>query len=132
MLGPISIDTSEVVDGLPEGEYFANVVDAELKTSKSGNPYLRWQLTVFNNTEGKYNGQAIWHSTPTTGKGAFRLLQLYKAAVGAKLDKSATSIDPKEILGKQVGITVVNSHDQDGNPNGFTEVKNVRVYKGAA
>lgn len=129
MLGPVELDQSEVVDGIPEGDYNVNVVDAEQKTSKAGNPYLRWQFTVFNHAETKYNGQAIWHSTPTTGKGAFRLLQLYKAAVGSKLDKNATKLDPQQILGKQLSITVVNSHDQDGNPNGFTEVKGVRSYK---
>lgn len=129
MLAPITIDQSEVVDGIPEGPYNVNVVDAEMKTSKNGNPYLRWQFTVFNHVEPKYNGQAIWHSTPTTGKGAFRLLQLYKAAVGTKIDRTATTMDPKEILGKQLTITVVNSHDQDGNANGFTEVKTVVPYR---
>lgn len=130
MLGPVEINTSEVVDGIPEGTYNVNVVDAEHKTSKAGNPYLRWQFTVFGNAETKYNGQAIWHSTPTTGKGAFRLLQLFKAATGERLDKTATKIDPQAILGKQLTITVVNSHDQDGNPNGFTEVKSVATYRG--
>ncbi len=126
MLHEFEIDQSEVVDGIPEGEYKVNVVDAELKTSKAGNPYARWQFTVIDNADPRYNGQAIWHSTPTTGKGAFRLLQLYRAAVGAKLDKNSTKIDPKAILGKQLRITVVNSHDQDGNLNGFSEVKTVR------
>lgn len=129
MLGPITIDQSEVVDDIPEGEYNVNVVDAEMKTSKAGNPYLRWQFTVFGHSDPRYNSQAIWHSTPTSGKGAFRLLQLHKAAVGSKLDKNATQIDPRDILGKQLSITVVNSHDQDGNPNGFTEVKYVRPFR---
>lgn len=132
MIGPIQIDQSEVVDGIPEGEYIVNIVDAEMKTSKSGNPYLRWQFTVVNNVEARFNGQAIWHSTPTTGKGAFRLLQLYRAAQGTKLDRTATTIEPQAILGKQVKIVVVPSHDQDGNPNGFTEVKSVAPYKAAA
>lgn len=126
MLKPIEVDLNEVVDGLPEGDYKVNVVDAEQKTSKAGNPYLRWQFAVIDHAEAKFNGQAIWHSTPTSGKGAFRLMQLYKAAVGEKLDTASRTLDPQKILGKQLAITVVNSHDQDGNPNGFTEVKSVR------
>lgn len=129
MLAPVEIDQSEIVDGVPEGTYNFNIVDAELKTSKSGNPYLRWQMTVFGASDPRLNNQSIWHSTPTTGKGAFRLLQLYKAAMGTRLDKTATKVDPREIMGKQVTATVVNSHDQDGNPNGFTEIKTVTSYR---
>lgn len=127
MLGPIEVNLDDVVDGIPAGDYAVNVVDAELKTSKAGNPYLRWQLTVFDNPEPKYNGQAIWHSTPTTGKGAFRLAQLYKAAVGTQL--KGGSLDPRDIMGKRLNVTVVASLDQEGNASGFTEVKAVRAYK---
>lgn len=129
MLGPIPVNLEDVIDGVPEGDYNVTVVDAEMKTSKAGNPYARWQLTVFDAPEAKFNGQAIWHSTPTTGKGAFRLIQLWRAAMGQKPDSKVTSIDPQQILGKKLSITVVNSHDQDGNLSGYTEVKSVRAYK---
>lgn len=129
MLNPIELDLSEVVDGIVPGEYHVNVTDAQQKVSKSGNPYIRWQLSVFNCTEAKYNGQCVWHSTPTTGKGAFRLVQLYKAAMGQKLDSAQRSLDPQQILGKQLTVVVVQSTDQEGNPSDFTEVKSVRPYK---
>ncbi len=128
MIGPIEVDLSEVVDGFPQGDYNVNVVNAEQKTSKAGNSYIRWQFTVFNHPEPKYNGQAIWHNTPTSGKGAFRLVQLWKAAMGSEL-KGAT-LDPSAIMGKQLSATIVPSHDQDGNLNGFSEVKSLKAYRG--
>lgn len=127
MIQPIEINLSEIVDGLAEGEYKCNVVDCEMKTSKSGNPYLRWQLTAFDCPDTRFNNQSVWHSTPTTGKGAFRLMQLFKAATGAKLDARVTSLDPQQILGKQLWVTVVKSLDQNGGETGFMEVKSVRA-----
>jgi hypothetical protein len=125
-LNSVEIDQSEVVEELPPGDYKVCVADVEQKTSKAGNPYLRWQLTVVDHVEPKYNSKAIWHSTPTTGKGAFRLTQFIKAAQGTRLDKSATSFNPQNLMGKTILATVVPSLDQEGNPNGFSEIKSVR------
>lgn len=129
MIQPVEVNLTDIVDGLAEGDYKVNVVDCEMKTSKAGNPYLRWQFTAFDCPDARYNGQSVWHSTPTTGKGAFRLMQLYKAAVGTKLDNTVTSIDPQKILGKQILVTVVKSLDQNGADTGFSEVKAVRTIQ---
>jgi len=127
----LDMNLGDVVEGLIAGEYKVNIVGCEEKTSKAGNPYARWQLSVFDAIETKYNGQVTWHSTPTTGKGAFRLVQLFKAAVKDTKALNTMSTMTFEavkdcILGKQVAITVVESHDQEGNLNGFVEVKNVK------
>lgn len=126
MIQPIEVNLSDVVDGLAEGEYKANVVDCEMKTSKAGNAYLRWQLTAFDCADARFNNQSVWMTTPTSGKGAFRLMQLYKAATGEKLDNQVTTLDPQKILGKQLWVTVVKSLDQNGGETGFMEVKAVR------
>lgn len=123
----VDIDTSEYVGELPAGDYSANVVDAKMMTSKSGNPYIKWQFTVFGHNEAKFNGQSVWTNTMTQGKGVFGLVKLYEAATGGKKLEGG-KLDTGAILGKQVMITVVPGKDQDGNPSGFSEVKGFRPY----
>ncbi|HUR98761.1 MAG TPA: DUF669 domain-containing protein [Pyrinomonadaceae bacterium] len=109
---------------LPAGTYKAHIVDAEQKTSQAGKPYLRWQLTVFDASDARLNGMAVWTSTPTTGRGVFRLQQLYKAATGTALEGR---FDTTDLMGKQVLITVVPGVTQDGTPSGYPEVKAIRA-----
>lgn len=125
----VDIDTSEYVGELPSGEYHVNVTDAKMMTSKSGNPYIKWQFSVFGNPEAKLNGQVVWTNTMTQGKGIFGLVKLFEAAnKGQKLE--GAKLDTAAILGKQVTIVVVPGKDQDGNPSGFPEVKSFRAYSG--
>lgn len=125
MIQPVAVSFDEVVEELPAGEYKATISDCEQKTSQAGNAYLRWQLNVVDHAEPKYNGKAVWTSTPTTGKGAFRLAQLIRAAT--KERPSGTTFDPNALMGKTVAITVVAGHDRDGNLSGYPEVKSIRA-----
>lgn len=123
----IQPDFSDILEKLPEGVYKAHIVDVEEKTSQTGNPYVKWQLTVYDAPDARCNGKAVWTNTPTSGKGAFRLQQLYTAAMGKKLEGAFDSI---ELMGKSVLITVVNEQDRrTGEPTGYSEVKLIKALQ---
>lgn len=119
----IQPDFSEVLEQLPEGGYKAQIVGAEMKTSKAGTPYIRWQLNVFDAPDARCNNKAVWYNTMISGAGAGRLKQFYSCAMGKRLEGS---FDTQDLMGAKVFMTVVNGTDQNGNPSGFSEVKAVR------
>src|SRR3990172_1730710 len=122
----IQPDFSEVLEALPEGTYQAKIVDAEVKQSKAGNTYVRWQMSVFGADDTRCNGKSVWHSTPVTGKGAFRLQQLVKAGTGVP---ASGQFDTSDLMGRDVLITVVDGIDQNGEKSGYPEVKAVRTLQ---
>lgn len=130
MVPMIQPDFSEAADGVAPGTYSANIVKHEMKESKAGAKYIRWQLTVFNAAEAKYNGQSVWTNTMLSGKGAVMLQRLHQAALGAKIEGS---FDPDQLLGKPVTITVTEGVDREtGEKTGFAEVKAVKALVAAA
>lgn len=126
-INSVEIDLSEVVEELPPGDYKVCIANVEQKTSKAGNAYLKWQLTVVDHSDARFNGKYVWTNTMLSGKGAFALIALAKAALGSKLEKGATRFNPQDVLGKTVIATVVPGEDQNGGASGFPEVKAVRA-----
>ena len=126
----IQPDFSEAADGVAPGTYSANIVKHEMKESRAGAKFIRWQLTVFNAAESKYNGQSVWTNTMLSGKGAIMLQRLHQAALGTKIEGS---FDPDALLGKPVSITVTDGVDREtGEKTGFAEVKTVKALVAAA
>ena len=126
----IEPDFSEAADGVPPGTYSANIVKHEMKQSRAGASYLRWQLTVFNAQDSRVNGQSVWTNTMLSGKGTVMLQRLYQAALGTKLEGS---FDPDTLLGKPVSVTVIDGIDKDtGEKTGFAEVKAIKALVAAA
>jgi len=106
----------------PAGFYLAMITGEELKTTKAGDgQFIRWELELRECDDEKLNGNKIFTNTMTTGKGAFFLRALYKAAVGEDLE--AESFDSESLLGKEVRIKLADGIDLDGNPSDFPEVK---------
>ena len=60
----VSFDNTPV----PDGDYELMVVSGVIGQSKAGNPKVDWEFKVID-SEG-YNERRIWHTTPTTGRGA--------------------------------------------------------------
>ena len=122
----IQPDFSEVLEGVPAGTYTANVVDAEMRDSKAGNKYVRWQFTIFGAADTRVNGKSVWTNTPVSGKGAFRLKALFVSALG----ELPQTFESEQVMGKSVVLDVVEGIDnQTGEKTGFAEVKAIRPLK---
>lgn len=118
----ITPDFSEVTEGVPPGVYSARITDCEQRTSKTGNPYLNWKLELFGSPG--VNNQTIFHMTPVTGKGAFRLQELYKAATGEAIGKGKP-FNTDMLISKEVQVTLIAGVDPQGNPRKFPDIKAV-------
>jgi len=53
---------------LPEGVYFLEIGDVDLKTSKAGNPYLNIKYRVCWTPTGKWVGKFVWDNLTLTAK----------------------------------------------------------------
>lgn len=123
----IKPDFSEVADAVTPGVYMVIVKKGDLKssTTQSGDTweYINWEMETVGETDPKNNGRRIYMKTPISGKGAFRLQELYRAATSAAL---TGSFDTEQLVGKTVKIEVVDGvNRQTGEPTGYTEVKKV-------
>lgn len=127
----VEADFTEVQDQVDPGVYKVRI--KEVKTGewqgKDGKPdtkFLNWYLETWDEPEQKNNGRIIFHKTPYTGKGAFRLQEFYKAVLGEKLTKESSSFDTEMLLGKELEVTVIDGFNkQTQQATGYTEVKTV-------
>jgi hypothetical protein len=115
-------DFSDISEEIVPGDYNCVVKKAELKDWPDGSKYINWSLETYGSPEQKNNGRYIFHKTSTTGKSAFHLQKLYKAATGENL---AGAFDTDQLLGRKVAVTVV-AGMRNGQPTGYNEVKTVR------
>ena len=60
----VSFDDSPI----PEDTYTLMLVAGTIGQSKAGNPKVDWEFKVIDNED--YGERRIWHTTPTTGRGA--------------------------------------------------------------
>jgi len=112
----------ELSGSLEPGTYNARIIAGEVTESKAGNPMIKWTMEVFGHKDPKMNGLTIFDRTMISGKGAFRLQDLYRAAMKEEL-KGA--FDTDMLLGKEIKITLVQGTQQDGTPSKYPEVKTV-------
>lgn len=115
-------DFSEVKDEVTPGTYKGVIKKGEVKAWPSGGQYVNWEIETYGEAEAKNNGRRIFHKTATSGKGAFQLQKLYKAATGQAL---TGAFDTEQLVGKQVQVVVADGVNREGQPTGYTEVKNV-------
>ncbi len=68
----IPFDDSESVafdnSPVPEDDYTLMLVAGTIGESQTGNPKVDWEFKVIDNEE--FGERRIWHTTPTTGRGA--------------------------------------------------------------
>lgn len=118
----VTPDFSEIQEDVTPGTYRVVVKKGEVKEWPNGGTYVNWELETFGEPEAKNNGRRIFHKTSTSGKGAFTLQQIYRAAVGQAL---TGPFDTEQIIGKQVAVEVV-AGMKNGEPTGYNEVKRVK------
>lgn len=119
-------DFSECADRVGEGIYKCRVIDSKIdkwtgKDGKPDTPYIGWTLETYGEAESKNNGRKVFHNTPVLGKGAFRLRDFYRAAMGE--DCPATGFDRAMLHGRELEITIAKQKD---NPE-YTEIKAVKA-----
>lgn len=69
----VSFDDSPI----PEDTYTLMLVAGTIGQSKAGNPKVDWEFKVIDNED--YGERRIWHTTPTTGRGAGMFTAVLKA-----------------------------------------------------
>lgn len=102
------------------GTYTAMIKKAEVKAWDSGEQYVNWLLEVTGDPDPKNNGAGVFTKTNLTGKGAFRLQNLYKAATGETVKGP---FDTDMLLTRKVKIVVEQQvNRQTGQPTEYVEV----------
>ena len=122
----ITADLSEVSSPLEPGTYKARVMSSTVKESQAGKPYVKWQLETWGSDVKSHNGRTVYYNTPVTGGGAFRLADLYVAAMKTVLPKDNPAFDTDMLVGKEVEITLIEGKDMNGEPSKYPEVKTVK------
>lgn len=117
-------DFSQVSDTVEPGQYSVRIVDSKVgqwegKDGKPPTTFITWTLETFAEREDKNNGRCIFHRTPIEGKGAFRLQQFFKAAMG---EDCGSSFDRTMLHGRELSVTVVY---QKNDPQ-YTEIKSCK------
>lgn len=120
----IEPDFSEVTGAIPPGTYAARIKDCEVKDSQKGQKYLNWKLELFGDPE--VNNRIVEANTMIAGKGAFKLKELYKAAMGEDLDGK---FDTDSLIGREITVALVQGKDREGNPSQFPDVKSFAPLK---
>jgi hypothetical protein len=118
----IKPDFSEIKEDVGPGTYRVIVKKGEVKEWPSGGTYVNWELETTGETEAKNNGRRIFAKTATSGKGAFMLQRIYRAAVGQTL---TGSFDTEQLIGKMLAVEVIDGV-RNGEATGFTEVKSFK------
>lgn len=119
-------DFSQVTDTVGEGIYKVRIVDSKMdrwegKDGKPATAFINWTLETFAELESKNNGRKIFHRTPIEGKGAFRLKDFYRAAMG---EECAGAFDRTMLHGRELEVTVAPQKDRPE----FNEVKSVKAF----
>ena len=109
--------TTDSVDILP-GEYIAQVRNIEKKEG-TNYPYLLFELTILS---GAAKGLSINHICTLKPKGLFNLRNTL-IACGLNVPKAAVRVDPKQIIGRKLGI-VVGTREYEGKP--YPQVKKTK------
>ena len=119
----VTPDFSEIAEEVTAGEYRGIIKKGEVKEWPSGGQYVNWEIETVGDSNPKNNGRRIFHKTSVSGKGAFMLQQIYKAATGEPL---TGKFDTDSLMGKTVALTLIDGV-RNGEPTGYVEVKRVKA-----
>lgn len=90
---------------VPEGDYLAKPVNAELrKSEKSGARYLSWRFQVIEPK--KYKGKTLYDRTSLKPDALWNLRNLVHAALGKNIAGKVVNFDPEVVYGKPMMVTV--------------------------
>jgi hypothetical protein len=91
---------------VPEGDYLAKPVKAELRKSEKqgGGRYFSWRIQIVK--PAKYKGKTLYVNTSLKPDALWNLRNLINAALGKNVAGKAVNFDPEALYGKTIGITV--------------------------
>lgn len=90
---------------VPEGDYLAKPVNAELrKSEKSGSKYLSWRFQIIEPK--KYKGKTLYDRTSLKPDALWNLRNLIFSATGKNIAGKVVNLDPEVVYGKPLMITV--------------------------
>ena len=118
----ITPNLDDVQDSFVAGEYKVRIVGTEQgkwENDRGITHYLKVTMETFDEAEPKNNGRKLFDRVPFTGGGAFRIVNLYAAATGEKLNRENPSFDTEMLIGRELKVVV------DINDKGYTEIKSV-------
>jgi len=99
-----------------EGDYIAEILKKpELKTSQKNNPYLVWQVGIYD-SDGDRTPGILYHNTVLTGE-SLRFFDAMMMAFGIKLPRkklTLASILKKVTVGMRAGVTIVDDEEYEG------------------
>lgn len=107
MAKPLVIDFTNVEEGgfaVPNGKYVVKVKKIEQKTSAAGAAYFNWELMIL---QGPHKGKKLFHITSLKAAALFNLRNTL-IALGVPVPKGKLKLDLKALIGKIMGVTVVN------------------------
>lgn len=112
----------DIAGEIVPGDYKVVIKKAEVKAWPDGSNYINFQLETYGSNEPRNNGRYIFHKTSTSGKSAFQLQKLYKAATGESL---TGAFDTDQLLGRKIEVSVV-AGTRNGELTGYNEIKSVK------
>jgi hypothetical protein len=90
---------------VPEGDYLAKPVNAELrKSEKSGSKYISWRFQILEPK--KFKGKTLYDRTSLKPDALWNLRNLIHAALGKNVAGKVINLDPEVAYGKPLMITV--------------------------
>lgn len=101
----VNVNFDGVESGIPlaEGDYIAEVDEAELKTSdSSGKDYISFTFKV---VDGPGKGSKVWHNCSLQPQALFNLRGVLES-LGVEVPEGAFEFDPADLIGQTCQITV--------------------------
>jgi len=90
---------------VPEGDYLAKPVNAELrKSERTGGRYFSWRFQLVEPK--KYKGKTLYDRTSLKPDALWNLRNLIHAATGKNIAGKVLNFDPEVVYGKPLMITV--------------------------
>jgi len=112
----VDINLDEVKEGLEDGTYLVMVSSGEQKTSNNGNPGIRWELEIQDPPE--FQGWAVSHWTPLTGRGRGFLKQFLEAC---EFEWGPDGFHIEDVIGYELEIDL-----EAGEGDDFDDITDMR------
>ena len=115
---------------IDSGRYRATVFEISREVGKnSGKPYLKWCFQI---CEGEpFAGRRLWDNTSLSDNAKWRLVQVLKAC-GIDVPKGRLKLNPNDLLGKELILTVGLEPDEYANDRDGTTDQMRNVIRGFA
>lgn len=115
---------------IDSGRYRATVFEISREVGKnSGKPYLKWCFQI---CEGEpFAGRRLWDNTSLSDNAKWRLVQVLKAC-GIDVPKGRLQLNPNDLLGKELILTVGLEPDEYANDRDGTTDQMRNVIKSFA